>query len=332
LWHELSHVYVLAATRHLVPRWFTEGLAVHEETAVSPEWGDRLSPDVIRAIQKKLLLPVAKLDRGFLRPSYPSQVVVSYFQAGKVCDYITGRWGFDKLLAMMHAFGQRKTTPEVVEQALGLKPEDFDKQFLAWLEAATKKTVDGYDEWKKGTAKLSELARAGRHEEVIREGNAIRDIYPEYVEAGNVYELIADAHLAQGDKAAGIAELDRYARAGGRNPDTLKKLATHLAEAGRKKEAAEALARLNYIFPRDEELQRRLGDLSLETGNDAAAIRAFESLLAMKPLDRAASHFGLARAYRSANRLDDAREHVLLSLEAAPGYRPAQKMLLELNP
>jgi tetratricopeptide (TPR) repeat protein len=167
---------------------------------------------------------------------------------------------------------------------------------------------------------------------VIREGSAIRDIYPEYVEAGNVYRLLADAHLALGDKAAGIAELDRYARAGGRNPDTLKKLATHLAEAGRKKEAAEALSRLNYIFPRDEELQRRLGDLSLETGNDAAAIRAFESLLAMKPLDRAASHFGLARAYRSANRLDDAREHVLLSLEAAPGYRPAQKMLLELNP
>ena len=41
LWHEMSHVYILTATNHRVPRWFTEGLAVHEETQASPEWGDR---------------------------------------------------------------------------------------------------------------------------------------------------------------------------------------------------------------------------------------------------------------------------------------------------
>jgi hypothetical protein len=51
----------------------------------------------------------------------------------------------------------------------------------------------------------------------------------------------------------------------------------------------------------------------------------------MKPLDQAACHFSLARAYSQANRLPEAQEQVLLSLEAAPGYRPAQKLLLELN-
>ena len=51
MWHELSHVYVLNMTNFRVPRWFTEGLAVHEETAVSPEWGDRLDPHVIMAIK-----------------------------------------------------------------------------------------------------------------------------------------------------------------------------------------------------------------------------------------------------------------------------------------
>jgi len=30
LWHEMSHVFILTATDHRVPRWFTEGLAVHE--------------------------------------------------------------------------------------------------------------------------------------------------------------------------------------------------------------------------------------------------------------------------------------------------------------
>ena len=68
LWHEMSHVFTLSMTNSHVPRWFTEGIAVHEETAVSPEWGDRLAPDVIMAIKDKKLLPVAELDRGFVHP------------------------------------------------------------------------------------------------------------------------------------------------------------------------------------------------------------------------------------------------------------------------
>ena len=80
----MSHVYILSATNHRVPRWFTEGLAVHEETEADPEWGDRVTPDILVAIKGKKLLPVAELDRGFIRPEYPNQVIVSYFQAGPV--------------------------------------------------------------------------------------------------------------------------------------------------------------------------------------------------------------------------------------------------------
>ena len=39
MWHELSHVFVLQATNHRVPRWFTEGMAVYEETAAAPGLG-----------------------------------------------------------------------------------------------------------------------------------------------------------------------------------------------------------------------------------------------------------------------------------------------------
>jgi tetratricopeptide (TPR) repeat protein len=78
MWHELSHVYVITATHGLVPRWFTEGLAVHEEAAASPGWGDRLTPDIVAALKDKKLLPVEQLDRGFVRPEYPNQVLVSY--------------------------------------------------------------------------------------------------------------------------------------------------------------------------------------------------------------------------------------------------------------
>jgi hypothetical protein len=39
----------------------------------------------------------------------------------------------------------------------------------------------------------------------------------------------------------------------------------------------------------------------------------------------------VARAYFAAGQQDQARDHLLASLEAAPGYRPAQKLLLQLE-
>ncbi|MBL8235259.1 MAG: hypothetical protein JNL98_42555, partial [Bryobacterales bacterium] len=152
LWHELSHVYALAVTKHKVPRWFTEGLAVHEETAVNKEWGDRLDPSTIRAIKDGKLLPVATLDRGFVRPSYPAQVTVSYFQAGKICDYINEKWGWQKLVDMLKDFATGKTTVEVMESHLSMKTEQFDKDFLAWLDKQVGEQVKGFDAWRKNIA------------------------------------------------------------------------------------------------------------------------------------------------------------------------------------
>jgi len=135
MWHELSHVYVLEMTGHKVPRWFTEGLAVYEETGNGhPDWGDRLDAAAISAIKEKKLLPIAELDRGFIHPTYPSQVIVSYFQGGRICTFIAQKWGYDKLLAMIHDFSGDVTTSQVIEKELQLKPEEFDKQFLAWME------------------------------------------------------------------------------------------------------------------------------------------------------------------------------------------------------
>jgi tetratricopeptide (TPR) repeat protein len=324
-------VYVLQATNHRSPRWFTEGMAVYEETAAAPDWGDRLDPSAIQAIQDKKLLPVAQIDRGFVRPSYPMQVIVSYFQAGKICSYIAEKWGYGKLLEMMHAYGRLESTPDVVRNNLGMSTEDFDKQFLAWLEAQTKVTVEHFAEWKKQVKTMVEDLRAKKYDDVIREGAAIRDFYPDYVEPGSVYELMADAYLAKGDKAAARRELEKYSQVGGRSPLLVKRLATLEEEAGDTVKAAATLDRLNYIYPEDQELHKRLGDLWLAQANVPGAIREYQAVIALKPLDQAASHYQLAKAFRQANRTDEARDEVLLSLEAAPGYKPAQRLLLEIS-
>jgi tetratricopeptide (TPR) repeat protein len=331
LWHELSHVYVLNMTKSRVPRWFTEGLAVYEETAASPDWGDRLDPDAIEAIKNKKLLPISDIDRGFIHPTYPAQVVVSYFQAGKICNFIQQKWGYDKLIAMVHDYAALKTTPEVIELEFKMKPEEFDKQFIAWLEAQTKRTVDGFDEWKKSIKIVADNAKAKKWDEVIAEGVRIRDLYPDYVDAASVYEFLGDAYEAKGEKDKEMAELARYSKIGGRNPTTLKQLASLQAAAGQKKEAAATLERLNLIYPKDEELHKRLGALYMDLNNPPLAVREFTALVAMPPIDVAGAHYDLARALKLANRTEEAKDEVLSALEAAPNFKPAQRLLLELN-
>lgn len=331
LWHELSHVFVLTATKHRVPRWFTEGMAVHEETATSPDWGDRLDPTVINAITSKKLLPIAQLDRGFIRPTYPNQVIVSYFQAGRICDFINEKWGYQTLLDMMHSFAASKQTPDVVETHLKMKPEEFDTKFLAWLDGQVKETVTKFPEWRKSMKELQAAALAKKHDDVIRLAPPVIAMFRDFVEHGSAYELLADAHLEKGDKAAGIKALADYSAAGGRAPETLMKLAKLQDEAGAPKDAIKTLERLVYIYPMGEELHKKLGDLYFSQNLANGAVREYAAVVAAKPLDPAASHFNLARALQSAKRIDDAKEQLLLSLEAAPGFKPAQKMLLELS-
>ncbi|MGC2400139.1 MAG: tetratricopeptide repeat protein [Acidobacteriaceae bacterium] len=332
LWHEMSHVYVLTATNHRVPRWFTEGLAVHEETNVSLEWGDRISPEILAAIREKKLLPVAKLDRGFIFPEYPAQVVVSYFEAGSICDYIKDHWSEDKLLDMVHSYAQRKTTVEVIQADLGVSPEEFDKQYLQWIDQRYGKMAAGFDNWRKALEHVVQTANQKQYDGVITEGEAVRRMYPEYIGEANAYELIAEADLAKGDKKEAVAVLTSYEKIGGEDPSVLKKLASLEEEMGQPKDAAATLDRLNYIYPvHDEDLHRHLGDLWFAQSNYPGAIREYSALVALNPLDKAGAQYKLAQAYYASGQRDKAEESVLAALEAAPGYRPAQKLLLEIK-
>jgi tetratricopeptide (TPR) repeat protein len=332
LWHEMSHVYILTATGGRVPRWFTEGLAVHEETQVSPEWGDPVSPDILVAIRDKKLLPVAKLDRGFIFPDYPAQVVVSYFEAGSMCDYIKSHWSEDKLLDMVHSYAQRKTTPQVIQADLGVSPEEFDKQYLQWIDQRYGTMAANFDQWRKALVQLAEADKQKQYDAVLQQGEAVRGMYPQYIGDANAYQFVAAADLARGDKKGAVAILTYYEKMGGEEPSTLKKLASLEEELGQPKEAAATLDRINYIYPvHDEDLHRHLGDLWFAQANYPGAIREYTAVVALNPLDKAGAYFHLAEAYNASGQRDKAEENVLASLEAAPGYRPAQKLLLDLQ-
>jgi len=331
MWHEMSHVYVLTATNHLVPRWFTEGLAVHEEGAASPDWGDRMTPAIVQALKDKKLLPVLELDRGFVRPDYPGQVIVSYFEAGKICDYIVSKWGDNAVLGIIHSYAARKTTAEAIQDNLHESPADFDKGFAGWLDHQAGNTAAHYDEWKAGVKSAYAQLHEGKSDDALRKGLAIRNLYSDYVGANSDYELLAEIYAGQNKKPQAAEQLEHYRDLGGTNIQTLKKLAKLEQDLGNDAEAQKTWKDLTYIYPEDEEEHRRYGGLLLASGEASGAIREYNAVLDLKPADTAESHYNLAQALCAAHRTNEAKDEVLASLEAAPGFKPAQQLLLKLS-
>jgi len=331
--HEMSHVYMLKLTNDRVPRWFTEGVAVHEETATTPDWGDRITPEIITAIRDKKLLPVAGIDRGFVHPEFPAQVIVSYFEAGAMCDYIAGRWGELKLLDMAHEFTKNVPTVTVIRDQLKIEPEAFDKDFLADIDKQYGNTVKHFEEWTKGLGELNKLSRQpdAKPEELLTKARELEAIYPDYVELGNAYLVAAKACLAKEDKQCALDEYAKYAKHSGRDAEAIKFYAKMLDEAGKPKEAEVALDRLNWVNPLDQDLHQKLGGLYLKTHDAPLAAREFQALVALHPIDAAGAHYNLAMAFNAQGQKDKAREEALNALEAAPNFKPAQKLLLEVS-
>ncbi len=91
LWHELAHVFTLGRSRNRVPRWFAEGLSVYEERRARPAWGEDASPLFFAAYTGGQLPRVSRMNDGFMRPAFPAEVVLSYYEASLVCRDDRGR-------------------------------------------------------------------------------------------------------------------------------------------------------------------------------------------------------------------------------------------------
>lgn len=332
LWHEMSHAYIITATNQRVPRWFTEGLAVHEEGQRSAEWSDRVTPDILLAIRDKKLLPIETLDRGFVHQEYAGQVLVSYFQAGFICDFIGSTWGEAKLLEMVHAYAAGQDTKAALQSVLHLSPEAFDAQLLVAVDMRYGKQARGFDAWRAGLKALAAASEGKKYDDVIAGAPPVIAMYPEYIGDANAYALLADAQHEKGNAAGETKALDAYMHAGGQQPELLKRLAGLQEKAGDAAAAIATLQRVLYIYPvGDTELHKHLGSLLMAAKHYDGATREYAAAVATHPLDMAGAQYDLASAYLAAGKRDKAEETVLLALEAAPNFRPAQKLLLELQ-
>ena len=243
--------------------------------------------------------------------------MVSYLQAGFVCRFIAARWGSSKLVELLRGFAEDRSTPENIQSVLGLETEELDEGFDAFMRESLGPALDGLPRWRRNLKAALESAREGEWDAVIDPAVKAMEDYPQFVGSGNSYVLLATAYDRSGDREGAMEQLRAYERLGGRQPETLKKLAGWLEEAGRSEEAAYTYEGLLYNSPQDQEVRARLGE--------------FESVIALDPLDRAAAEYNLAKAYVKIGDLEEARVHVLNALERAPTFRPALQLLLQVK-
>lgn len=329
LWHEMAHIFTLEATDHLVPRWFSEGVSVHEEWSTGPLGGRHLSLAFLEALKEDRLLPIAGLDRGFIRPTYPAQIIVSYMQAGLICNYIAETWGQPSLAAMLREFRDGADTSMALLAATGVSAADFDEQFAAFLESEFGAVLADWSKWQSAQERLQTAARNQNWQAAIEAASEAIGYFPEYVDEGSPYIAKAVAHTELGEPTAALATLDRYFELGGYDPDSLYRLARMRQDRGDTAAAVEALEALLLVAPLQEQLHSDLGDWLRELGRGEDALLEYEALLAMNPHDQASAHFRLAQVFLDLDDPERSREHLLYALEIAPHFREAQDMLLE---
>ena len=329
LWHEVAHIFTLEASGHLTPRWFSEGVSVFEEWQTGPIPGTRIPLHVYQSLIEHDFLPVDELDKGFVRPQYENQVIVSYMQAGLVCEYVAEAYGFEYLVKMLDGYQQGLTTKQLIEEVFDVSTTRFDNGFAQYFADNYADFLGALPEWTEQQQLAGMAFQAKEWEEAITYADQAIALHPRYTEADSAYLLKARAYRELDDEASQIQTLETFWKMGGYQFEPLKALSDFFLEAGRVDDAKTILTGLNLISPFELEVHFQLGDLLMESGDFDEALTEYQVAMALNPLDKAAAHYRLARVNHALGNSTDTEDHLMAALDIAPHYRPAQKLLLE---
>jgi len=356
LWHEYAHVITLQMTNHNIPRWYSEGISVHEEHRARPGWGDGLTAQFIRAYKEGRILKVSELNRGMMRPQFPEQVAFSYYQAGLFCELIEKRFGPDRIRQTLLLFGQGKSADEVFRQCLGWDSRTLESEYAGYLDARLRDLARNLDfthadtSGQKGTRETLAAILASSPDDFFanlhlgslekEQGSfaaaelylkRAQEIFPEYTEDGGTYRLLFEIYQEAKRQDDALAQLSGWSSHDGEAVFPLTRAAEIYRARKDWKAAAGVLETASYINPYDAPARKTLGECAAAAGDWSAAAAAYQVLLALNPPDPVAAHCGLAQAWMALGRKPEARKEVLRALEIAPTFQPAQQLLLELN-
>ncbi len=356
LWHEFCHSVTLHKTLNKMPRWLSEGISVYEESQENASWGQRMLPayrDMILSEVGGKMTPVSKLSSAFMNAESSLQLMFAYYESSMVVEYANKRFGPDAVRLVLADIGNDISINEALSRHT--EPiEKLDADFAAWLHEQAEQLAPKVD-WERpklppdadsSTLAAWNAAHPNNFAGLLMQANVllqerkwndakeplenVLSIYPAYAEADSAYPMLAAVYRQLGDAVLEKDTLEQYASRNADAIDARLRLAD-LAAADKdwrevRWQAQKALA-INPLIPAPH---RMLALAAEALGDRATAMEAHRALLVLDPTDGVEQHYRLSKLLFEENQLAEARREVDLSLEEAPRFRDAHRLLLDI--
>jgi tetratricopeptide (TPR) repeat protein len=159
LWHEFCHVVTLQMTKNKMPRWLSEGISVYEELQANPAWGQSMNPRYREMVLGEDLKLVSELSSAFMTPKSDLHIQFAYYQSALVVEYLVGKFGFEKLKAILAELALGTDINEAIAKHTA-PMKQIEKEFAAFAKAKAEALGPELD-WEKPAATPSMRQRLG---------------------------------------------------------------------------------------------------------------------------------------------------------------------------
>jgi tetratricopeptide (TPR) repeat protein len=337
-----------------MPRWLSEGISVYEEGKQDPAWSRAITPQVRALILGNELTPLSQLSGAFLAPKSALHVQFAYHESAMAVDFLVQTAGLSALKAVLADLGAGKTINQALPERTQMTLDQLDGAFARFARKEAEAVAPGVtwedvdlDEDASSTA-VSEWLKAhpksfrGRQRLAVRlvaekkwpeAKSALLDLkalYPQYVGPENAYVLLAAVYKQRSDVAAEHAVLEELAMRDGDAAPAFLRLMQLDEAAGAWEGVLKNAYRLLAVNPLIPAPHRHLARAAEHLGRRDEAIAAYRALAQLDETDPAEVHYRLANLLSLAGKRDEARREVLKSLEEAPRFLDAHRLLLDL--
>ncbi|MEP7344745.1 MAG: hypothetical protein ABI877_05745, partial [Gemmatimonadaceae bacterium] len=307
-----------------------------------------VSPQFLAAFKGGLLVPIAHMNDGFMRPKFPEQILLSYYQASLLSELIERDFGTNAIREMLLSYRRGLSTDATVKEVLKTDVDGLQRRFDAFVREKFGPMLDAVDAGKVGGhegqqgvdwgGKFADamrssvaLVEAKQWDQAVAQLEAAKGLFSTYAGEESAYAILARISLERGDTARAISELRAMTAINEDAYGATRKLADLLAARGDAAGATAALDRAMFIFPHETATHAQLADLAASTGAHAIRIRERRAILALDPTDRVEALYQLALALADAGDRTAARRELLRAMELAPNFERGQELLLRLR-
>ena len=300
------------------------------------------------------LTPLSRLSGAFLAPKSAAHLQFAYYESALAVEFLVQTAGLPALKGILEDLGAGTTINDSLAARTNKALDQLDREFAEFARAkaagaAPDATWDELDlpddansealtKWLEAHPKnfwaSQRLAIRLVAEEKWPQAKAallkFKALDPGYVGADNAYLLLAAVHKRLSEPAEERAVLEELARRDGDASPAYLRLMELGEAAGDWAAVARNADRLLAVNPLIPAPHRQLARASEQMGKRDEAISAYRALSLLDETDPAEVHFRLAKLLHQAGKKDEARREVLKSLEEAPRFLDAHRLLLEL--